>query len=63
MIALDVSGSMLAKDFKPNRLHASKDIAIDFVNDRINDRIGIVVFAGEVNPYLTYNLNCLIGVI
>ena len=47
MIALDVSGSMLAKDFKPNRLHASKDIAIDFINDRINDRIGIVVFAGE----------------
>ena len=48
VIALDISGSMLAQDFKPNRLEASKDIAIEFINKQEYDRIGLVVFAGEV---------------
>jgi len=47
MIALDVSSSMLAKDFKPDRLEAAKDIAIQFVSGRRNDRLGLVIFAGE----------------
>lgn len=47
VIALDVSTSMLAEDFKPNRMEAAKQTAIDFIDDRQNDRIGLVVFAGE----------------
>ncbi len=47
VIALDISGSMLAQDFKPNRLEASKNIAIEFINKQEYDRIGLVVFAGE----------------
>jgi len=47
VMAIDVSASMLAKDLKPNRLEALKDVATDFVNRRPNDRIGIVVYAGE----------------
>jgi len=47
VIAMDISGSMLARDFKPNRLEASKNIAIEFVNKQEFDRIGLVVFAGE----------------
>ncbi len=47
IIAIDVSGSMLARDFQPNRLEASKQRAIEFIKERPNDRIGIVVFAGE----------------
>ena len=47
VIALDISGSMLAKDFKPNRLEASKEIAIEFINKQEYDRIGLVVFSGE----------------
>ncbi len=47
MLCLDVSGSMTAQDLLPNRLEAAKNVAIDFVNRRKNDRIGIVVFAGE----------------
>ncbi len=47
VMAIDVSASMLAKDLKPNRLEALKKVAIDFVNKRPNDRIGIVVYAGE----------------
>lgn len=47
MIALDVSGSMLAEDFKPNRLEASKQVAMDFISERPYDRIGLVVYAGE----------------
>jgi Ca-activated chloride channel family protein len=46
-MAIDVSASMLAKDLKPNRLEALKNVAIDFVDRRPNDRIGIVVYAGE----------------
>jgi len=47
MMALDVSSSMLARDFEPDRLEASKDVAAAFVNGRPFDRIGLVVFAGE----------------
>ena len=47
VMAIDVSASMLAKDLKPNRLEALKEVATDFINKRPNDRIGIVVYAGE----------------
>ena len=47
VVALDVSSSMLAEDFKPNRLEAAKKVAADFVEGRKNDRIGLVAFAGE----------------
>lgn len=47
MLALDISGSMKAQDFKPNRLEASKDVAIEFISGRPYDRIGLVVFSGE----------------
>ena len=47
VMAIDVSASMLAKDLKPNRLEALKDVASKFVQKRPNDRIGIVVYAGE----------------
>ncbi len=47
VIALDISSSMLAEDFKPNRLEASKDVAIKFVSGREADRLGLVVFSGE----------------
>lgn len=47
VMAIDVSGSMLAKDLKPNRMEALKKVAASFVEDRPNDRIGIVVYAAE----------------
>lgn len=47
VIATDVSGSMLATDFKPNRLEAIKEVAYSFIQKRTNDRIGLVVYAGE----------------
>jgi Ca-activated chloride channel family protein len=47
VIALDISGSMLAMDFKPDRLGAAKDLAMEFIDARPNDRIGLVVFSGE----------------
>lgn len=47
IISMDASGSMLAQDFKPDRLEASKEVAKDFISKRTNDRIGIVVFEGE----------------
>ena len=47
VMAIDVSSSMLAEDLKPNRLEAAKNVAIDFIKGRYNDRIGLVVFAGE----------------
>lgn len=47
VMAMDVSTSMLARDFTPDRLEASKDIAIEFIAQRPSDRMGIVVFAGE----------------
>jgi Ca-activated chloride channel family protein len=47
ILAMDVSTSMLARDFTPDRINASKDIAIEFISQRPSDRMGIVVFAGE----------------
>ena len=47
ILAMDVSTSMLARDFTPDRINASKDIAIEFISQRPTDRMGIVVFAGE----------------
>ena len=47
VLAMDVSTSMLARDFTPDRISAAKDIAIEFISQRPSDRIGIVVFAGE----------------
>tara|TARA_B110000483_G_scaffold21909_1_gene25006 strand:- start:970 stop:1974 length:1005 start_codon:yes stop_codon:yes gene_type:complete len=47
VMAIDVSSSMLAQDLKPSRLNALKEVAADFIDDRQNDRIGLVVYAGE----------------
>ena len=47
VIALDVSESMLAEDFKPNRLEAAKEVGIQFIKDRPQDRIGLVIYEGE----------------
>ncbi|MFM1876853.1 MAG: hypothetical protein RL266_2590 [Bacteroidota bacterium] len=47
VMALDISSSMLAEDFKPNRLEAAKKVAKNFIGNRPNDRLGLVVFAGE----------------
>ena len=47
VLSMDVSPSMLAKDFKPNRLDAAKDVIQDFIDARPNDRIGMVIFGGE----------------
>ncbi len=47
ILAADISSSMLAEDFKPNRLEAAKSVALEFIAGRSNDRIGLVVFSGE----------------
>ncbi len=47
VLAMDVSTSMLARDFEPDRISAAKNIAVEFISQRVSDRIGIVVFAGE----------------
>ncbi len=47
MLATDVSASMLAKDFEPNRLEAAKKVATRFIEDRPNDRMGLVIYEGE----------------
>ena len=47
ILSMDISGSMLAEDLKPNRLEASKNVALNFISKRVNDRIGLVVFSGE----------------
>jgi len=47
VIAFDISSSMLARDFEPNRLEAAKEVAIEFIKNRPNDRIGLVVYSGE----------------
>jgi Ca-activated chloride channel family protein len=47
VLSMDLSASMLSKDFDPNRLEASKEVAVAFVNDRPNDRIGVVAYEGE----------------
>lgn len=46
-MSMDVSSSMLARDFKPNRLESAKKVATEFIQNRPNDRIGLAVFAGE----------------
>ncbi|MBN2273395.1 MAG: VWA domain-containing protein [Bacteroidales bacterium] len=47
ILAIDISGSMLARDFTPDRLEAAKDVAVEFISGRPNDRIGLVVFSAE----------------
>ncbi|MEO6883871.1 MAG: VWA domain-containing protein [Bacteroidia bacterium] len=47
VIAMDISGSMLSQDFKPSRIEASKSIAMNFIDSRPNDKIGLVIFSGE----------------
>ncbi|HKJ42111.1 MAG TPA: VWA domain-containing protein [Sunxiuqinia sp.] len=47
VIALDISSSMLARDFQPNRLDAAKKVATEFISGRPNDKIGLVIFSGE----------------
>ncbi len=47
IIALDISSSMLARDFSPDRLEAAKNVAMEFISGREQDRMGLVVFAGE----------------
>ena len=47
VLCLDISGSMLAQDFTPNRMEAAKNVAAEFIDHRPTDRIGIVIFAGE----------------
>ncbi len=60
VIAMDVSLSMYTRDFEPNRLAAAKNVAMDFVDGRSGDRIGLVVYAGEAYtscpPTLDYNV-------
>jgi Ca-activated chloride channel family protein len=58
MLCFDISGSMMAKDFSPNRLEASKELAMDFVNNRAGDNIGIVIFSAvsfTLVPLTTYH--------
>ncbi len=47
VLAMDISESMLAEDFKPNRIEAAKNVALEFIDGRPNDLIGLVIFAGE----------------
>jgi Ca-activated chloride channel family protein len=47
VLCIDVSGSMTAQDLTPNRLEAAKNVAIDFVNKRVTDRVAVVIFSGE----------------
>jgi Ca-activated chloride channel homolog len=47
IMTLDISGSMLAQDFKPNRVEAAKKVVQEFIDGRLSDRIGLVVFSGE----------------
>ena len=62
LLVIDQSSSMLAQDFKPNRLEAAKEVAKNFIKDREGDRLGLIVFAGE--PYiqcpLTRDINVLL---
>src|SRR5690606_6917254 len=47
VLSIDISGSMLAEDLRPNRMEAAKKTAMEFVDSRISDRIGLVIFSGE----------------
>jgi Ca-activated chloride channel family protein len=64
-MVLDISGSMLAEDFKPNRLEAAKNVAEEFIRGREHDRIGLVIFAGEsfTQSPLTTDFNVLIDLL
>lgn len=62
MMSIDLSGSMLAEDFTPNRMEAAKEKAIEFVKQRMQDRIGLVIFAGEsftLSPLTTDKMHIL----
>jgi len=65
MLVLDISSSMRAADFKPNRLEAAKRVAHQFIVDRPHDRIGIVVFAAEsfIQCPLTHDTNVLLNLL
>ena len=65
VLALDISGSMKAMDFRPNRLEACKKVAEDFVLGRPTDRIGLVVYAGEAYTQcpVTSDHNTLLGLL
>ncbi len=60
VMAMDVSGSMLAEDFSPNRLEAAKKVAEDFIDGRKNDRIGLVAFAGEAYTKVPLTIDHLV---
>ena len=47
VMSIDISGSMLAEDFRPNRIEAAKKVAMEFIEDRPTDRMGLVIFSGE----------------
>lgn len=60
VLCIDVSGSMLAQDLRPNRMEAAKDVAASFVSNRPTDRIGLVIFSGEsftLSPLTTDQIN------
>ena len=61
ILVIDQSSSMLAQDFKPNRLEAVKDVAKEFIFDRLGDRLGIILFAGKsyIQCPLTYDIDIL----
>lgn len=65
ILCMDVSGSMSAQDLRPNRLEAAKSVAIDFINRRPTDRIGVVIFSGEsfTQCPLTTDKNVLISAV
>ena len=63
LLVIDQSSSMLAQDFKPNRLEAAKEVAKKFIKDREGDRLGIIVFAGEsyIQCPLTQDIHVLLN--
>lgn len=65
VLAMDVSSSMLAEDLEPNRLEAAKEVAAAFIQGRRNDRIGLVVFAGEAYTQapLTLDYGVIVGLL
>lgn len=65
VLSIDISASMLAQDLYPNRLIAAKDVATNFVNERVNDNIGLVVFSGASSSIcpLTTDKNALANLI
>ena len=62
LLVIDQTSSMLAQDFKPNRLEAAKDVAKTFIKDREGDRLGIIVFAGEsyIQCPLTHDIDVVL---